>query len=99
MSTRVQKFLVEHTNVPPGLFDTTDLEKAFDTLDSKTFNEAYLVRNCIVHNGGRFSTALARLTGRPAGTQIEFAQGYVAKLIKPIKGIADQLSPLWLIHP
>jgi hypothetical protein len=96
MSVRTKKFLVEHTNIPVGLFDRSDLEKVFEQLDARTFNEALLVRNCVVHNGSRYSAALARAQNKTPGAQIDFSVGYVARFIKPIKDIADQLSPLWL---
>ena len=76
-----------------GNGDRKDIEKAFDELDAKTFNEAFLVRNCVVHNGGRNSAVLARVNGSSAGAEIRFEGGFVTRLITPIKKIAAHLSP------
>ena len=91
MSARTRRFLLEHTYL--GEWDRKDIEKAFDELDAKTFNEAFLVRNCVVHNGGRNSAVLARVNGSSAGAEIRFEGGFVTRLITPIKKIAAHLSP------
>lgn len=57
MHKRVRKFLLDFTYLPaplPGMTtsDTQALEKAFDGIESDKLDEAFLTRNCLVHNGG-----------------------------------------------
>ena len=64
MSARIQRFLLDHTHLPNGELHRKEIRQTFDELDNRCFNEAFLVRNCVVHNGGRTDSRLARLTLR-----------------------------------
>ena len=97
MSSRVQHFLLEHTHLPEGELRRADMRAAFEGLDCRKFNEAFLLRNCIVHNGGRANTMFARASRTKIGSAIGFKNRYVSELLKPIKQIAQQLSSIWLL--
>ena len=97
MSSRVQHFLLEHTHLPEGELRRADMRAAFEGLDRRKFNEAFLLRNCIVHNGGRANTMFARASGSQIGSAIGFKNGYVRELLDPIKQVAQQLSSIWLL--
>lgn len=95
MHERVQKFLLEYTYLP---FEESQvaLKVALAKIDPKTFNEAFLVRNCIVHNGGRVSTQLARMAALQVGEPISFVQQGVRVRLKPIRELAGSLNLLWM---
>ena len=59
MNLRVRRFLLDYTYVEDRDKDLADLTSIFDGTNSAKLDEAFLTRNCLVHNGGRVSSALA----------------------------------------
>ena len=66
----------------------------FDTMNVAALDEAFLTRNCLVHNGGRVSSALARHTRRQVGEPITFDAGVLAPMLRPKRDLAGALSAL-----
>lgn len=97
MYDRVQRFLVEYTYLPARDSQLPELRGTIAAVDSRRFNEAFLVRNCLVHNGGRVSTQLARIIKQPIGKAIVFEKRYLASLLKPIRALATHLNSLCLV--
>ena len=96
MHKRVRLFLREYTLLPGGQDQTDFLDKAFSELDAFKFDEAFLVRNCMVHNGGRVSAALSQHSNQPIGKEIVFQRKALAPLLKPLRGLAEDLNSLFL---
>ena len=94
MHLRVRRFLLEYTYVADRDKDLADLSLAFDAVGGAKFDEAFLTRHCLVHNGGRVSRALARHTGRRAGDPIAFEVGTLGPLLEPMRALAGALSTL-----
>lgn len=94
---RLRKVLLEHTHLELGEHKRKELEDAFGKLEKRAFNEAFLMRNCFVHNGGRVSSQLARYTARNRGEQIVLEKGEVGRLLDPIRETADEMTHLWLV--
>lgn len=93
---RVRRFLLEYTYVadPDRDKGLSNVKLIFDGMDAAKFNEAFLTRNCLVHNGGRVSSALAGHTRRPVGAPIEFDAGVLGPMLKPMRDLADALGAL-----
>lgn len=93
---RVGRFLLEYTYVadPDRDKGLSNVKLIFDGMDAAKFDEAFLTRNCLVHNGGRVSSALAGHTRRPVGAPIEFDAGVLGPMLKPIRDLADALGAL-----
>lgn len=85
---RVQKFLLDFMFMDGSI----GLAEAFARVDLKQFNKAFLVRNCLVHNGGRVSTQLARATDLRTGDTIALPRGALGPMLKQIREIANVLS-------
>ena len=96
MHQRVRRFLLEYTYVADRDRDLSDVMRIFEDMDSAKLDEAFLIRNCLVHNGGRVSSALARHTRRPVGVLIEFEAGLLGPILKPMRDLADTLGALHL---
>lgn len=96
MHSRVRRFLVDYTYLPERPTQLPAMTKALDgVVDDRKFDEAFLTRNCLVHNGGRVSTPLARFTKQPVGELIVFRDG-VSPLLKPMAKLAGHLNSLWV---
>ncbi len=94
MHERLRHYLLDYAYVPHKV-ERNYLTKALGAADVGAFNEAFLVRNCMVHKGGRVSSQLARMTGQPAGAEIPLDKEYLTRLLGPIRELAPILgSPL-----
>ena len=97
MHKRVRRFLLEFTYLPGRNTDLTAMTKALDGLQvGGTFDEAFLTRNCLVHNGGRVTAVLARISGQPVGALIVFKDGALSPMFKPMDELVGILSALWV---
>ena len=94
MHLRVRRFLLDYTYVENRDEDLSALRLIFDTMDVATLDEAFLTRNCLVHNGGRVSTALALQTQRPVGEPISFDARVLAPMLNPMRELAGALGAL-----
>lgn len=94
MHQRVRRFLLDYTYVADRDKDLAALSLIFDATDGAKLDEAFLTRNCLVHNGGRVSSALARHTLRRAGDPITFESGTLGPLLEPMRALAGELSAL-----
>ena len=89
MHLRVIRFLRTYVYLVDRRKDAVTLEAAFKAVDTKKLDEAFLTRNCIVHNGGRVNNALASVAGRLAESMIVFRDGVLGPLLQPMRQIAD----------
>ena len=96
MYDRVQKFLLDFTFMDQKEAQAEMLRKSFSRVDPSKFNEAFLVRNCLVHNGGRVGAQLARSTGLEVGAPISVARPGLQSMLKPIRELAQTLNVLWM---
>lgn len=96
MHQRVRRLLLEYTYVADREKDLSDVMRIFEDMDCAKLDEAFLIRNCLVHNGGRVSSALARHARRPVGVLIEFEAGLLGPILKPMRDLADTLGALHL---
>lgn len=96
MHDRVQKFLLNFTCMPYGDSQKKPLKDVLDRVDSSKFNEAFLVRNCLVHNGGRVSTQLARVARLTVGDPISLSRPDLQPMLLPIRELAQALNALWI---
>ena len=71
------------------------LETALGASEIKNINEAFLVRNCLVHNGGRVSAALAKAKGLERNSLIQLDRDYALALIVPIIRFAECINSVW----
>lgn len=95
MSKRVRMFLLEHTAMHPKDRDeaSSALNSALSDDNEKTFNKAFLYRNCLVHNGARLSRELARVLGRTPGDLVELGGKDFVQLTQAIRKTAQAASP------
>ena len=96
MHLRVIRFLRTYVYLADRRKDAVTLEAAFKAVDTKKLDEAFLTRNCIVHNGGRVNNALASVAGRPAESMIVFRDGVLGPLLQPMRQIANSLREISL---
>ena len=96
MHKRVRRFLLEYTYVADRDSDLSSVRRIFDVMDFAKLDEAFLTRNCLVHNGGRASGALARHTQRQVGEPITFGAGVLGPMLKPMRDLAGALGALQL---
>ena len=96
MCKRVENYLIGYTYLFEPEKDAARIRRDFEALDGRSFDEAFLVRNCLVHNGGRVSSQLAKHSGRLMGQPIEFDKAMLGRLLKPIRDIAGLLNGLWI---
>ena len=89
MQRRVRRFLIECTLLEAD--HKTTLAGAIDAYGDRAFNEPFLVRNCLVHNGRRVSRDLARLNGCRVGDPVEFDNGELDRMLAPMRGVVQQL--------
>lgn len=94
MYQRVQRLLLDFTAVDQA--QTNMLRKSFKRADPKKFNEAFLVRNCLVHNGGRVGAQLARASGLSVGDPISLARPRLQVMLRPIRELAQALNVVWM---
>ncbi len=67
---RVKALLGKHTYLPQGAEQEQSIAEVFKKLNIEKFNDAFLIRNCIVHFGGRVNAKLAHYSGRTLGQPI-----------------------------
>jgi hypothetical protein len=92
---RVRRFLLTYTYVANRQSDLSAIQRVFDAMDVAKLDEAFLTRNCLVHNGGRVDSRLARHMQRSAGEPIEFGPTTLAPMLKPMRDLADVIGALW----
>lgn len=96
MHGRVKRMLSEYVYLPQGAEQRLLLVEALADVDIHKFNEAFLIRNCLVHNGGRVSLELARHTNVVAGQRIVFRDGVLRPLLMPMQHLAYEVNSLWI---
>ena len=89
MQKRVRRFLIECTLLEAD--HKALLAGAIDAYGDLDFNEPFLIRNCLVHNGRRVSRDLARLAGCRIGDPVEFDNGDLDRLLAPMCGVVNKL--------
>ena len=73
---------------------TKGIEDALSGGRLDKLNEAFLVRNCFVHNGGRVNAALARVSGKAYGEVLLLDRKYGPELMQAIIQIQQALGTL-----
>ena len=89
---RARRMLIEFAPADP--VRTKGVEEAFSGPRLRKLNEAFLVRNCLVHNGGRVNAALSRASGRAYGDLLVLDRRYGPELMQAIidtKGLLGAL--------
>lgn len=66
-------------------------ENDLKNISSKDFCEAFLVRNCVVHHGGRVNRLLGQLDGFETGKQIVFTQKMMDRYFIALEGMGSAL--------
>jgi hypothetical protein len=89
---RTKKFLSEFAHQPFGKAQTDWIQELLNDEDAKRLNEAFLVRNCLVHNGGRVSSALSRYSKQPRGSLLVVDRSYGSVLILAIVRFAKSIA-------
>jgi hypothetical protein len=98
MHRRAVRFLVEFAHLPKGADQKAHISDALSEGQVHQFDEAFLVRNCLVHNGGRISGPLARLTGQERGSLIRLGPADGSRLITPMRIFAQTISSVRIGH-
>ena len=93
MYSRVKHFLVEYVHMPNSDAEV-ELQSTFTDIDRQRFDKAFLLRNCIVHNGMRVGMELARHTGAGLGQEISFQKETLQPLLAPIRSVASWMNSL-----
>jgi hypothetical protein len=91
---RARRLLTEF--VPSDKARTKGIEEAFHGETLARLNEAFLVRNCFVHNGGRVNNALASEAGKVRGEMLVLDRKYGTGLMRAIISMNGQLQALRL---
>jgi hypothetical protein len=61
-------------------------------VSADSFNEAFLIRNCIVHRGGKADRRLAAATNAAEGAEIDLDAKRMYRLLEALVGAGDALS-------
>lgn len=93
---QAERWLMEYIHLPDRDMLIPRFQKVFNELDRSKFDEAFLIRSCLVHNGGRVDRSLALQTRRVQGARIGLGDGTLGPLLAPLQTLADQLDLLWL---
>lgn len=91
MHDRLKHYLLDYTYHSHQL-DKGYLDGELGKVDADALNEAFLVRNSVVHRGGRVSSQLARVTKQPAGEAVILDKNYLRRLLAPIRALAPILG-------
>lgn len=94
---RSNRMLLEFVHLPLGKMQKDNIETALTPDESRKFNEAFLIRNCLVHNGGRISSALARYSSLQRGLLITLNKEQYGALRRPIMKLATHINQLYLV--
>lgn len=100
MSERVKVLLLKYAFMPGAEGDIRRhaLETAFaNTSTTRTFNRAFLYRNCLVHNGARVDRKLSAAIGTKLGEEIELDNAKLREMMSAIRSVAEELSPYWVL--
>ena len=96
MHQRASKMLLQYAPNPCGEDDLRHLNEALSDAEKRLLDEAFLVRNCLVHNGGKVSSALAHFRGQitSRGESIMLDQAYGADLLAALRKFAGAVYGL-----
>lgn len=89
---RVKKLLSEHAYLTLGPVESEWIQSPLTEEDERRLNEAYLVRNCLVHNGGKVSSTLARYARRERGSVLALDGSYGAELMLAVVRSAQSIA-------
>lgn len=96
MHRRAVRYLTEFAYLPKGADQKGHISEALNELQVRHFDEAFLTRHCLVHNGGRVSGQLARLTGQTRGSLIQLGPAEGSRLIAPLRAFAQTVVSVWI---
>lgn len=94
---RVQMFLRTYALLPYGKEQQAGVDELLTGEAVQRFNEAFLLRNCIVHNGGRVSRLLAQQTGRTERDLIVIDRERSLVLMSDLSAFCQNLNSLSLL--
>jgi hypothetical protein len=93
---RSVRMLTEFAPFPLGEDQKAHVVKALTKDQIRCFNEAFLVRNCLVHNGGKVNSPLARFARKQRGDLIVLDSKYGTPLLNSIGKFATTINEIWL---
>ncbi len=91
MHERLRKFWLDYTYFQYDV-DANFVKTTLDSVDAQALNETFLVRNCMVHKGGRVSSQLAHLAKKQIGESVELDKKCFHRLLRPIRSLAEMLG-------
>jgi hypothetical protein len=91
---RARRLLIEY--VPSDEARTAGVKAAFSGHQLVKLNEAFLVRNCLVHNGGRVNAALSSVSGKARAELLVLDRSYGPELMQALIEVQEALSRLRL---
>lgn len=96
MHSRASALLLKYAPNPWGEDDHRHLSGALTEPKQRLLDEAFLVRNCLVHGGGKVSSTLAHFRGAPAnrGQPIRLDSASGPNLIAVLRDFADAVVTL-----
>lgn len=97
MHARMMRMLTEFSLLDMGEPQSQQIRKFLSPEEVRRFNEAYLVRHCLVHNGQRVSSPLARVRGYRLGDVVELEAKRVAPLLSALQKMADGINAFYLL--
>ena len=97
MHQRAKRFLHDYTFLPLGREQEQIIERKFAELDADKFDEAFLIRHCLVHNGGRVNLRLSQCTDRGYGEPIEFQRNFLTPFMAQMRSLVGALDEVWIL--
>ncbi len=89
---RARRLLIDF--VPSDAIRAKGVEAAFSGNRLDKLNEAFLVRNCFVHSGGRVNAALSRASGKAYGEVVVLDRKYGPGLMQAVIEVQQELGAL-----
>ena len=93
---RSVRMLTEFAPFPPGEDQKQHVINALNKDEIRFFNEAFLVRNSLVHNGGKVSTALARFAKTRRGELVVLNSKYGTPMLNALGKFGRTINEIWL---
>lgn len=97
---RMVKLLREYCHSPYADVHKKEIGSLLeDAAQQRQFNEAFLVRNCLVHNGGRVSATLSHFTKELRGSAIALDNARTTTLMRSLRDFATSLDTFIKLGP
>ena len=96
MHARSVRLLTGFAPFPFGDEQKNQVTDALTQDEIRCFNQAFLIRNCLVHNGGKVSSPLARFSGLSRGTLLSVDSRSGTAQLLAIRKFAQTINNPWL---